>query len=88
MGDAQISHQIGAQLIAFPFQMMVLTNWFKQPKPTQTMYMQAPVFQASRCQGKGMTQARNPRKEKVVKTHCGIGPGNDEGILRLSWAGF
>jgi hypothetical protein len=54
---------------------MELTNMLRQPRPAQNMYRQVPVFQASRCQGKGMAQARKPRKAKVEKTGLGMGPG-------------
>lgn len=73
-----ISHQTGAQLMALPFHTMELTNMFKQPRPAQNMYRQVPVFQASRCQGKGMAQARKPRKAKVEKTGLGMGPGAED----------
>jgi hypothetical protein len=78
MKDVQISHHTGAQLIAFPFHTMELTNMFRQPRPVQNMYRHVPVFQASRCQGKGTTQARKPRNANVEKTGLGIGPGAED----------
>ena len=50
---------------AFAFQTIELMNMFRHPSPHQNMYRQVPVFQASRCHGKGIAQARNPRKAKV-----------------------
>ena len=40
------------------------------------------MFQASRCHGKGIEQARKPRKAKVEKTGLGMGPGYED-ILML-----
>ena len=81
--DAQISHHTGAQLIAFPFHTMELMNTFRQPRPVQNMYRHVPVFQASRCQGKGTTQATKPRNANVEKTGLGIGPGAED-ISRIT----
>jgi hypothetical protein len=67
----QISHHTGAQLIAFPFQIMELMKKFKQPRPVQNMYRQVPVFHASKCQGNGMAQSTKPMKANAEKTSLG-----------------
>jgi len=48
MNFAEMSHQIGDQLIAFPRQTMELMNWLRQASPVQIIYRQVPVFQAVR----------------------------------------
>jgi hypothetical protein len=35
--NIQISHQMGAQLMALPFQMMELMNWIRQARPAHVM---------------------------------------------------
>ena len=36
-GNLQISHQMGDQLMAFPFQTMELTNWMRHAMPVHAM---------------------------------------------------
>ena len=48
-----------------PFQTIELMNRVKHVTPVHAMYRHVPVFQASRCHGKGMETRRNPMKANV-----------------------
>ena len=65
---SQKSHHAGAQLMAFPFQTIESTKWTRQASAVQTMYMQVPTFQASKCQYRGTTARMNPIPENTENT--------------------
>jgi len=60
-----ISHQVGAQLMALPFHTIELMKRLRQEILVQAIYRHVPVFHASRCQGKGILTSTKPRKAKM-----------------------
>jgi len=71
MKMVEMSHQTGALISASDLHTMELMNWFKHAKPVQIMYMQVPVFHASRCHGRGIMHSTKLMKAHVENNQFG-----------------
>ena len=71
MNFEEMSHQMGAQLTAFPRQIMELMNWFRHARRVQIIKRHVAAFSAGRCHVSGMELRRNPRNAKHVKIWFG-----------------
>ena len=64
--NVPISHHTGAQLIAFPLQIIEFTKWTRQASAVQSMNMQVPTFHDSRCHQRGTIEMMIPIPENTV----------------------
>ena len=67
--------------MAFPFQTIESTKWTRQASAVQTMYMQVPTFQASKCQYRGTTARMNPIPENTENTVV-------EAVIPVRWVSW